>query len=309
MNKKFTAFFNGLGMTVNKNSAYGVVNGYETNARLNNFDNVAPLLVHITCYTTDEAKRNIANALRAAAIKFCNFQFSPYGLTVGLNDMTGGRLLKRLNGVLDLLYSTIAANGGLGVGYCPVCGKALEAEQAILCQVDGFTISLDEECKTNLNALIDAENKDFKEAPNNYLRGFLGAVVGALAGVVVAILLNVAGFVSSLSAIVSAVLGAFLYEKFGGKPNKMMIVIVSLTTFVFMAATVPAIYIVTSGIAASEYGVNISMFEAFALLMQDSEFASWFYSDLALILLFSALGVGWIIFYLSRKIKRRQNIQ
>lgn len=309
MNKKFTAFFNGLGMTVNKNYAYGEVNGYETNVRLNNFDTVAPLVIHITFYASDDAKREIANKLRSAAIKFCNFQFSPYGLTVGLNDMTGGRLLKRLNGIMDLLYNTITENGGSGVGYCPVCGKALEAEHTNRCQIDGFTISIDEECKTNLNALIEAENKDFKEAPNNYFRGFLGALVGALAGVAVAIVLNIAGFVSSLSAVVSSVLGAFLYEKFRGKPNKMMILIVSLTTLVCMAATVPAIYIVTAGIAANEVGVSMSMFEAFAICMRDGEFSRLFYCDLALVLIFSALGIGWNIFYLSKKIKRRQNIK
>ncbi|MDE7464633.1 MAG: hypothetical protein K2M48_06345, partial [Clostridiales bacterium] len=159
-----------------------------------------------------------------------------------------------------------------------------------------------------INAVIAAENKDFAEAPNNYLKGFLGALIGGLAGVGVAVLLYVAGFVSSISAVVSIVVGTLLYRKFHGKPNKMMIVIVALTTIVLMAATVPAIYIIASGVSASKAGSSMSAIEAFAYFMEDPQYAGWFYGDLALVLLFSVVGIVFQIFVLARQIKRQKMI-
>lgn len=308
MNKKFTTFFTGYGLEVNGNFAYGNVNGYETNATVVMFDTVAPLRLHISFYATDDQKRNIEASIRNLALKFFSMQFSPYGLSLGFNDMTVKRLLKRLPEVLDKIYGVLAENGALTSEYCPVCGNKLEEETLKKCNVDGYTITLDNDCVNTINTVINEENQDFKNAPNNYLKGFLGAFIGGLAGVAVAVLLYVAGFVSSLSAVISIVLGAFLYEKFHGKPNKMMVVIVSLTTLVMLAATVPAVYIVAAGIAANEASVNISAIDAFNILMLDDEFSRMFYSDLALIILFSVLGTVFEIFVLAKRVKRKKSI-
>lgn len=308
MNKKFTAFLTDYGMTVNGNFAYGTVNGYETNATVIMLDNVAPLRLHISFYATDDQKRNIEASIRNLALKFFVMQFSPYGLTLGFNDMTVKRLLKRLPEVLDKIYTIISENGALTAEFCPVCGNKLEEENSKKCNIEGYTITIDNDCVNTINTVINAENKDFNDAPNNYFKGFLGAFIGGLAGVAVAVLLYVAGFVSSLSAIIAIVLGAFLYEKFHGKPNKMMVVIVSLTTLVMLATTVPAVYIVAAGIEFGKAGINMSAIEAFNYCMADEEFSRFFYSDLALIILFSLLGTAFEIFVLAKRVKRKKNI-
>ena len=295
-------------MTVNGNFAYGTVNGYETNALVLMLDNVAPVRMHISFYATDEQKRNIGNAIRNLALKFFVMQFSPYGLTLGFNDITANRLLKRLPSVLDTLYSIISENGALKREYCPVCGNLLDEANLKKCNIDGYTITIDNDCVNTINTVISAENQDFNNAPNNYLKGFLGALIGGLVGAAVSVALYMAGFVSSISAVISVVLGAFLYQKFHGKPNKVMIVIVSLTTIVLMAVSVLATYLVAAGIAAASEGLDMSALEAFLICMRDAEFASYFYRDLGLILLFSALGIGWEIFMLAKKIKRKRNI-
>ena len=308
MNKKFTNFFSGYGMTINGRYAYGKINGYEANAAVVMLDNVAPLRMHISFYATDDQKRAIESAVRNLALKFFRMQFSPYGMSLGFNDITVNRLLKRLPEVLNSICNILTDNGALNSGYCPVCGNPLNESNSKKCNVDGFYITIENECVNTINTVIDAENKDFNEAPNNYLRGFLGAVIGGVVGAAVSILFYVIGLVSSIAAIVSIVLGAFLYRKFGGKPNKMMIVIVSLTTLILLAATVPAIYIVASGIAADSVGVSLSALEAFEFCMGDPEFARMFYADLALIVLFSALGAGLEIYVLAKQIKRKNNI-
>ena len=307
MNKKFASFFAGYGMEPNGKNLYGIVNGYETNVALVQFDNVAPLRVHISFYAMDSQKREIEAAIRNLALKFFKMQFSPYGLSLGFNDMTYGRLLKRLPKILDEIYRILQENGALPHEFCPVCGNRFE-ESAQKCNIDGFQITIDSDCVQTINQVINTENQDFENAPNNYLKGFLGAFIGGLVGVLVSVALNIAGFVSAFSAIIAIALGSFLYQKFHGKPNKMMIVIVCLTSFVMLMATIPAIYIIVAGIAAKSEGVMISAIDAFRICMTSDEFARMFYADLALTGFFTLLGTGLIIFNLIQKIKRQKSL-
>lgn len=308
MNKKFAAFFaDNYGMEVSKNLAYGKIKDYEVNATVVMLDNVAPLKMHVSLYATDEQKRSIEAAIRNLALKFFRMMFTPYGLALGFNDITVKGLLKRLPDVLEKIFSILEENGALKSDCCPVCGNPLDEANSKKCDIDGFSITIDNDCIKTINTVITEENKDFNNAPNNYFKGFLGAFIGGLAGVAVAVLLYVAGFVSSISAIISIVLGTLLYRKFKGKPNKMMIVIVSLTTLVMLAATVPAIYITAASIEINKY-VPMSAIDAFRFCMADAEFSRMFYCDLGLIILFSLLGTAFEIFVIMRSIKRKKNI-
>ena len=306
MNKKLTAFLTEHGLTVEKNRAYGIFGGYETNVELRNFDNVSPFRVHISCYATDDQKRAIQQELNASAIKFFKFAFSGYGLEIGMNDFTLGRLIKRLDEVLGKVCATLTSNGALGSGYCPVCGEPLTADNSKKCNVNEYTITIDNKCVDNINALITAENKDFDEAPNNYLRGFLGAFLGSLVGVALAVGFYAAGFISALSAFVAIFLGEFLYRKLGGKPNKMMVVILSVTTFVMMMLTVVCIYLVAAAIGASQIGWDT--IEYFQFCMEQPDILAAFIRELVLTAVFTALGCGYEIFMLLKRVKRKSNI-
>lgn len=317
MYKKLAKYCTERGLTVTGNKAYGIMDGFETNVIYTALDNVAPIRIHLSFYCSDTQKMTILDALRAAAYKFYRYEFTQFGLLIGLNGFTGSSTMKRLPEQLDRIFAIIKENGGDG-SVCPVCGKPFEEENKRTCSVDGITVTIDNECKENLNAVINAENKEFNEAPNNYLFGFFGALIGGIVGGVLSVVLYLIGFVASASAVVAAILGAFLYQKFHGKPNKMMIVIVSLTTIVCMALSVLILYVVVAGIASNQAGAGMSAFEAFSFLMQSAEpleegtnrtFAQIFYTDLAMVLLFSAVGIGFTIFYLARKIKRKQSIE
>lgn len=308
MNKKYTAFFTSRGMAVNGKFAYGIVNGYETNAGIFTLDSVAPTKIHISFYATDMQKRNMEIAIRNLALKFFTMQFTPYGLMLGFNDITLNHMLKRLPSILDTIYGIISENGALTSEFCPVCGNPLDESNIKKCNIDGFTITIENTCVETINSVISAENQDFIDAPNNYLYGFLGALVGGLAGVASCVLFYLFGIVSALSAILSIALGTFLYQKFHGKPNKGMIVIVALTTLVLLAATIPAIYITAAWIAARSEEMYMSALEAFNICMSSDEFARAFYSDLAYVIMFSIIGIVLEIVILVKKIKRQKNI-
>ena len=309
MNKKFAQFFTDLGMTVEKNNAYGIVKGYETNASISIFDNVSPYKMHISFYATDDGKRNIETALNGLALKSFNFQFTQYGITLGFNAITVNKLLATMSETLDKVYAVLAENGATGSNCCPICGKPLDPSYSRKCNINGFTVTIENDCVNSLNEAINAENQQFDNAPNNYLKGFAGALIGGLAGAALTVILYLVGYVSSICAIVAVVLGAFLYEKFQGKPNKMMIVIVTATTLVCMVASIFGKYIVAAGAAAKEVGLHANGFQAFEICMEDSAFRSAFFTDLALVLVYSAIGIGVEIYMLMKKIQRKKTIQ
>lgn len=307
MNKKFAEFLTQRNLSVNGNLAYGVIDGFETNV----FYNAAatfPVQFHFSCFLDADRRSAALNLLTAQKPKQSVVQLTPYGLTLAVNDLTLNRLINSLDETLKNVCNVLHENGALGIGYCPVCGKELDFEQSKKCNVDGFTVSLDNDCVDSINASITQANKEFDQAPNNYLRGFLGALLGGLAGVALAVVLYLVGFISTISAFVSFYVGTLLYSKFGGKRNKVMIVIVTVTTVVLMLATTAATYVVEAGIAAAEAGLEMSGIDAFSYLMQDSEFAGYFYKDLALTLVFCAVGCGYEIFALNKKVKKAKTI-
>jgi hypothetical protein len=272
-------------------------------------DNLSPVTVHVSCYTTTEQKRAIEKSLQAATIKFFRFSFTDFGIKLGFNDITAGKLIKRLPDLLNQIYGILEEQGALSAQFCPVCGDELALESAKNAEVDGFAITMNGACIERLNKTIIEENQDFAKAPNNYVEGFFGALLGGFFGAFIAVVLYMVGFVSSISAFVAALLGAFFYKKFHGKPNAIMIVIVSVTTLAWMAASVLVIYTVAAAMGAEEAGVVMGAIEAFRFCMEDPEFARMFFSDLAMSMLFSVLGIAYQIFVLAKSIQRKKAIQ
>lgn len=304
MNEKIKKELVRLGLNGDKNRYYGALFGYETNVYMN----IYGLFFNVSMHKTVEQQDAIQHDLLLIKTKFINWQWNTYGITLSITDWTQNTMLKKLEGLLTSIYGIFAKYGALGVGYCPVCGKELDFNDTKKCLIDGNTVSIDNECVGKINAVISTENQEFDQQPNNYLRGFFGALIGGIAGAVVAIILNMLGFVSAISSFVAFFVGILLYKKFGGKPNKMMLVIVTATTFACMILSVLGIYIVAAAIAIEESGVEIGLIDAFKLLLQDEEFSRFFWSDMAMTVLFTILGCVFEIVSNARKIKRQKNI-
>lgn len=307
MNKKLEKAFIDYGLTVSgKNELYGTVKGYEVSVCVKTFDPISPLRIHIACYATPEQRVAIENALSNRSDIIGQKKVTDLGVALNLNEWTAGSMVRRLPEILDWTLGMLNANGALGAGYCPHCGKLLKADAAVKCDVDGASVTLDAECQGAVNAVIDKQNADYKNAPNRYFRGFLGALIGGVAGGLLVALFFIIGFASSVSGFVAVALGAFLYGKFGGKPNKAMVVIVTLTSLACLVASVFITYIVAAGMAARDQGFyNISAFDAFTAYMEIDEISRSFYADLATVILFALVGMGFYIWVLLRSIKNK----
>lgn len=309
MNKKFENYFTSLGFIVEGNNAYGTLGNYESSVKVNMFDNKTPLMIHIAFYADGEAKRNIANQIRDLKIKYCVYETNAYGLLLGLNDpLTVGALIKKLPDILDNVLNVINSNNVLGKGYCPVSGEQLEIDSKKY-NVEWLKLTLAPASVESLNAIIAEENKDFVNAPNNYLLGTVGALIGAGVGVVSLIILFFMGFISALSAFIAILLGTVLYKKFGGKQDRIMIVIVSSVSVVSMLLGVFLLYLFSANILALDYGFTTKGLKAFADMMSIPDFSGEFISNLLMTLLFSILGVIGQIITLVKSTRRASSIQ
>lgn len=306
MNKKVISLLQQYGLTVTGNTAYGIMQGYETSLRSPSPMEQSAYYIHVNFYATDEKKQEIAAELGRTGIKLTATP-SAYGLTICFPAAFAGTLVKNLPVLFDRLIALLKQNELPGADTCPYDGKPLIEAEKKRCSINGFYVTLNNDCVSSINRQIEEENRAFANAPNNYLQGICGALVGGVVGAALVIALYFMEYVASISAIIAVMLGAFLYRKFGGKPNAVMIVIVSVISLIFILIGYYAAVIID---IISEFSLDFgSAVELLNLnLAENPEFSKLFYTNLALLLVFTALGIGVMIFSLVRQIKRPKNI-
>ena len=312
MNKKLITYFSKYDLEFSKNYAYGKIKGYEVNIFYQALDNVSPVKMFISFYASENDKIQIGNEIANEKIKFLQYQLNGFGLLLGLNDYTVNGLVKKLDDILDKVFSIITNNNAKGVGYCPMCGEELD-EASKVYRVNDCKFRLHLDCGKELSEAFDEEYEEYKELPNNYGKGFLGALIGAAVGVGSYIIIFFLGFVSSISSFISVLLGSFLYKKFGGKPNFMMIVMTTVLTIASLLLTVYLIYCLAALGYCYELNIvdvtNMSIFEAFKYAMEEVEFSKEFTSNMSMTLLFTLLGAGYETYSLYKGMYKKQQIK
>lgn len=305
MNKKLALFFNEQGLKVSKNHAYGEIDGYEVNVDYSLLDTISPVKLHFSGYIDGKSKTNIHYKLRNEKLKFFRYEFTTYGLVIGLNDITIGALIKKLPTILSMITRLLNENEVKGNGYCPFTGEEIDVNVSKKYLIDGFEITMNISSMNEVTKAIEISNQEFASMPNNYLLGFAGALIGGIAGFLVSFLLYSLGYISSISAFVSVLLGVYLYKKFKGKENYVMIITVALVTIAFMMLSVLVTYLGAAVSMSVEENLGLIGFDAFNYYMGDPEFSRYFRQDILFTLLFTALGIGIQISYLARSIRRK----
>ena len=116
------------------------------------------------------------------------------------------------------------------------------------------------------------------------------------------------GMIAGLTA-VSILFGTFLYKKFGGKRNYMMIVMSFVTTLVFIVSAFFIVYMITATAICVEAGVDKAGFEAFKTCMElSTDFERMFYVDMGLNVLFILGAEGFATYGLIKSIKRPKSV-
>lgn len=305
MNKKFIAALEEMGFKNENGSFTQVKSGYSLSANLLFNGSMSFLCVHASFYADDEKKNSIVSDIEALKIKMVKVIPTPYGVMLQINGMTNKTILAKLKENLDGVLAILNNYAVLGENYCPVCGEEFGVDDFDYRVIQGMSIKLHKHCVETINEKIDQEKAEFDSLPNNYLKGFGGALIGGLVGAVLTVALYYANFISAMSSLVAVALGTFLYQKFKGKPNKMMILIVSATTFVCILGSLFGVYLFEISKAATKQGINANVFELFGLLLKNAEFKGIFIRDLILTCVFTLLGIGFLVFSMMKSMKDR----
>lgn len=308
MNKKFENFFNQYNLTINGNDAYGLMEGYEVSGHIEMLNNNAPFQLFISFYGTNEQKEAINQKLANLKLKFFVYELNAFGLLIGLNAFTANKLIEKLPEILSKIFNILNEENVLGTGYCPLCGNQVY-NNVKRYQIDSFYIPLDDSCLAQLNQEIAQENQAIDYTPNNYLRGTIGAILGSLVGAVAFFVVFLLGYISAITSVIAIFLGTLLYKKFRGKPNKMMIVIVSLTAIITMCLTLFGVYVLSAQMLAIEAQLEITGLSAFNALMQVPEFKKEFTTNLIMTVIFSLVGALIQFKPLLNSVKRRKQIK
>jgi hypothetical protein len=265
-----------------KNVFYGVYKGYELTLAVNQ-----QFFVHLNFFADGNVKAQAVRVFHTASNQtMTNVGVSVYGLAATVNGMTANSALKKLTEKLDATIAYLNQNEAKGVGHCPCCGEECDLLKTI--RVNDVYVSLDDKCYNEVAKVAEVEEQHYNAQPNNYLKGFLGAILGAGIGAVAWIVLYYLGFLSALTAVLAVFLGNYFYVKFGGKANNVKNIIVAAVSLVVLVLACVGIYYVEVGSVIAANNLNMTPFE---LIFSNEEIMGLFVSDMAMNVIFTIIGV------------------
>lgn len=307
MNKHIMNVLSKYNFTYEKNYGYGYIDGFEVNV-LDIVGDTGPMFLFST-FLNQTQKNEFVLRVNNLKIRMVNANYFEYGVMVKIGAMTYKSFEPKFEETMPKVINILNELGAPKADICPQSGVSLETVENRVVNIDGFKIKLASSAIESINSSITKANEEHELAPNNYLKGLLGIVIGGIAGVVLTIILWYLGFVTTFAPLLSIFLGMFLYKKFGGKKNWVMIAMSFIITLGFILCAFVFVYALTAQIAAAESGYTYTLFGALKYALNNSEeFSRIFYTDLALNGFFVLLAEGFSIYKLIQEIKRPKQI-
>lgn len=306
MNKHIENAIQEYNFEINKRYGYGYIDGYEVNV----FDNplaAGPVFTFST-YLSDEQKQRFVDTLKSYKIKLLVVQKAEFGFAIMIGCVTTKSFERNFKSTMDKIIGLLKEFEAPKADTCPITGQKLDEYNTITIPIQKtpMFIRTANNAIEEINNNIDKVNEEYNNAPNNYFKGFLGILIGGFAGMAVAIIFLNFGRLSAISSFVSIFLGIYLYKKFGGKPNYVMILMSFITTIVMILGTILLTYMS----AANNYTESYKGIEALKYCINnDEEFKKSFRTDMILSTAFILMPEITTIFALIRSIKRPKRIQ
>lgn len=291
---------------------HGRYKGYYINVAVDRFNapslivvvhgNIADNAVSLLSYLENTHKEN----------HIFSYDVTKEGLFMGFAELSIAKSINYMESNLDTIIEKLAGLNISGADYCVVCGKPMDGDTEVV-QYNGPLVEIHSHCKDAMNESLKKEEEDIvamrkaeKEAldsmPNNYGKAILGAILGGLVGGIVTVILYMVGYMASLSGVVGALLGAYLYKRFGGKTNWVKGVAVGVSALVMVLASYHIMLLIEVAGVSSQAGITLG--EGLGLVFADTEFVSAYASEVAMLVLFTLIGVGVVVYNIVREIKR-----
>lgn len=299
MDKFLTAFVNDYNLKCENNKqVYGNVNGYQMCLNINNLE-ANSFKTFIFFKNNDEitAKLNEFITLNSKTLKLVAYNVNASGLFFAVQIFTKKGGYENLRKALEAFTNYLQEISVPGYEYCPICGEVMETKELI--SLNGVKLNVCPACKEKLKEQVEQAEATYSAAPNNYLKGFLGAAIGGLLGALAWIFVGVVfGLILAIVAFLIAWLASQGYTKAKGKQNVMKVVCTAIVTIVYVVVSMVLVYV----IIFQKQG-----FDFFASL-GEAEVMTAFVTDMATSLLFGILGVIWSYTSMKRSLHKKQSI-
>ena len=288
------------GLKVSEGVVYGVVGGYMVTLK----EGYGIKEVSVSGAITDESAKRITEFLQSKDAnknyRVANFKVMREGIVLEIADTVG--TMKKIKALLDFLPNFLRENGVLADGLCTACGNAIEATDASrVVLVNGMAHRVHEGCSAGLMERANVEQARHEVEDKKLGKGIMGAAAGALLGSIIWAVIYTIGFIAAVGGFAIGALAANGYDKMGGRPCKAKMPIVLVFTVLGVAFGQYVSY-VAYAIMTGEFGIVDALLYQF-FIIQDPEFASPYFGDLAMGVAFAILGAIGVLKKASKENK------
>ncbi len=269
MNKDLSAFLNANNFqNVGANRFYGNYKGFQFSGNAMSQQPAVSVAAYLDENTVEVVKSWVKQNARNYSISTNAVDGNGIGVTFA-GFGYAKKMIAFITDVADYLATVTNTDS------CPFCGEPLEGNvdkgEPILIDCGGNRFRIHEKCFESSAEKAAQADAAAAAAPGNYLRGAAGMLLGSLVGGGVFIALYFIGYIAWIAPLVAAFLGSFLYAKFGGKNDKIKIIILWAVTAVIMIAAIFISFAIDLNVEAQEAGLEIDFFEFFKYAMENSK--------------------------------------
>lgn len=309
MNKKLITFLTENNFTIEQVGAYSYINDYQVsigqertqNALYGAMATIVQIFSHLEQTQFQEIEAYLKEHKKD--LNLTKYEVTQIGVCFAVVNHFD-TLMDTISRITNFLSLQDAKNKE----YCPVSGELLEEGHTKKLYYNNLVVFLNETSVDVLNQEIEKAEEDFQRAPNNYLKGLLGAIIGGALGAIVWVVIGaLAGFISGWIAFLIAILAGFGYDKMKGKPTHMKFVISAVVTLSYVLLSMLLVYILLVKAVMVDEGISgnpVSLL--FELIGKNEELKSGFITDMVLSLLFGAFGVFFSYFQLKKTLHKKQ---
>jgi len=273
------------GFSIFQGISYGTLNGIFFNASISDMNG----LCIVSCFIKRDTGINLAGInsfLESERKKYKNAKAAYNGSVVTVTIPNFLKLNAPL--VAEFLHDVsvyLQENNYYSSG-CNICGNTDDLGFTFN---DGRVTEICSDCHNSLSTEM-AGLKQERETSGSLLRGTIGAVLGGILGIIPWVLLGLIGFIASVSGLIMGYLAQKGYILFGGKRNRIMLLVIAVVVIVFTYAAV----IINQTIADYRYLTEEGYMEIAVLSLLRFELGLPFDTNYEVGYLWGQLALGWL---------------
>jgi len=291
MNKQIKDFFTSKSLVIKGNLALGMIDNINVRFIYADTKTGPKMRFMFIGYLDVDKKAGLIDSLQKELINFF-YSYNQFCILCDLENLSIEQAIIVIPNMIDKTISKLKENNFLSNGYCPFYGSVLNDEDSVILSKKYYSIKVSKECKSYLQGEKNEVKRAYSERKKHYLKGTLGALIGGIVGAIIYIIFYQMNMLTSISGAVAFLLGSFLFVKFGGKPSYVMVIIVTLTSTIFILGTffIESLYDAHRVVVNS--GLDMNWFDSFKLCYNViPSFKETFWRSFGMNVLFLVLGM------------------